>query len=221
MLWIRNRLLLCFLIVLTFSFSTRAQTGGAFHGCAIEGDATQTTRSDPDLNLLKNRTEVPDEFRAIHFDDLAQLDIPPGISKKHRAKWPQEALEASQAEEARAVQVSGVLLKVKLEGPESPNCHLDGQGDRDFHLWLANSADDDRSEAIVVEITPRIRAKHASWSRTNLSRLISNKAKVRVSGWILLDPEHAEQLGKTRTTLWEIHPIMRIEVFTAEKWREL
>jgi hypothetical protein len=28
----------------------------------------------------------------------------------------------------------------------------------------------------------------------------------------MLDQEHPDQLGKTRGTLWEIHPIMRIEV---------
>jgi hypothetical protein len=106
-------------------------------------------------------------------------------------------------------------LKVKLEGPESPNCHGDDQGDRDFHIWLANSADGERSDAVVVELTPRIRAKHPSWSRTNLNRLIATKPRVRVSGWVLLDPEHPDQVRKTRATIWEIHPIMMIEFFAA------
>jgi hypothetical protein len=43
---------------------------------------------------------------------------------------------------------------------------------------------------------------------------------VRISGWILLDPEHPDQVGKTRATIWEIHPVMKIEVSTGGMWRE-
>ena len=206
---------------LLLSFCLNAQTGPLFHGCAIEGDATQTTRSDPALNLLKNRTNSPSDFETTHFDDLAAMEVPDGVSKKRRDHWPSETLQAVEAQERRAVRVTGFFLKVKLEGPESPNCHGDNQGDRDFHIWLANSADDERSDAVVVELTPRIRAQHPSWSRTNLNRLIANKTRVRVSGWVLLDPEHPDQVGKTRVTIWEIHPIMVIEVFSGGQWRGL
>ena len=151
---------------LLLSFCLNAQTGPLFHGCVIEGDATQTTRSDPALNLLKNRTNSPSDFETTHFDDLAAMEVPDGVSKKHRDHWPSETLQAVEAQERRAVRVTGFFLKVKLEGPESPNCHGDNQGDRDFHIWLANSADDERSDAVVVELTPRIRAQHPGWSKT-------------------------------------------------------
>jgi hypothetical protein len=35
---------------------------------------------------------------------------------------------------------------------------------------------------------------------------------VRISGWLMMDPEHPDQIGNTRGTIWEIHPIMQIEV---------
>jgi len=35
---------------------------------------------------------------------------------------------------------------------------------------------------------------------------------VRISGWLMLDPEHPDQLGKTRGTIWEIHPVMKLKV---------
>jgi len=198
-----------------------AQTGALFHGCPIEGDAGPTTRSDADLNVLKNRmASPPDGFKPMHFDDIAQQEVPDGVSKKHRTKWPAETLDSVKSEEMKAVQVSGFLLKKKLEGRESPNCHSIDQADRDFHIWLANSSDDEKADAIVVEITPRIRAKHPSWTSINIGRLITNKAQVRISGWILLDPEHPDQVGKTRATIWEIHPILKIEVFIAGKWQE-
>ncbi len=216
-----KRLVLLLFSSLFLSFPLYAQTGPLFHGCPVEGDATAMTRSDPDLNVLKNRTTVPtDGFKPMHFDDLAQQEVPDGVSKKHRAKWPEETLTAVKSEEMRAIQVSGFLLKKKLEGPEGPNCHSTDQSDRDFHIWLANTSEDERADAIVVEVTPRVRAEHPNWTSTNLGRLITNKTKVRISGWILLDPEHPDQVGKTRATVWEIHPILKIEVFSTGKWQE-
>ena|SRR2546428_283879 len=187
-----------------------------FHGCPPEGRG-----GDPALNRLKNRTQVPATFEAMPFEDLANLAVPPGVSKKPRGQWPQATLDALEPEEKRAVQVVGYLLRVKLEGQESPNCRSDAETDRDFHVWLANSPDDDRSEAVVVEITPRIRALHKSWSLTNLRRLVTQQSRVRIGGWLMLDPEHPDQVGKTRATLWEIHPILKIEVWSGGKWREL
>ena len=207
---------------LFLSLPLYAQNGVLFHGCPPEGDATQTTRSDPTLNVLKNRTTPSGEgFKAMHFDDLAQLEVPDGVSKKHRTKWPQETLQVVESEELKAVQVMGYLLKIKMEGPESPNCHSNDRADRDYHIWLANSSDDEKADPVVVEITPRIRAEHPSWTSTNLNKLVRDKTRVRISGWILLDPEHPDQVGKTRTTIWEIHPIFKIEIFSAGKWREL
>ena len=37
-------------------------------------------------------------------------------------------------------------------------------------------------------------------------------------GWSMLDQEHPEQLNQTRGTLWEIHPIMQIEVQQNGSW---
>ena len=50
---------------------------------------------------------------------------------------------------------------------------------------------------------------------------MGTNTQVRISGWLMLDQEHPEQIGKTRGTLWEIHPITRIEVKDANGWREL
>ena len=87
-----------------------------FHGCPTEGKG-----GDPVLNRLKNRTEIPGRFEEVQFEDLAGLDVPQGVSKKHRDQWPQSTLEALAPQEQRSVQVVGYLLKVKLEGRESSN----------------------------------------------------------------------------------------------------
>ncbi len=144
-----------------------------------------------------------------------------GSGRPARHTWPKATREAVEAKEQRAVQVVGYLLKVKLEGQESPNCYSDDPKLRDFHIWLANSPDDDRSDAVVVEVTPRVRGRHESWSLTNLRRFVNQQSRVRISGWLMLDPEHLDQVGKTRATLWEIHPILKIEVWSGNRWREL
>ena len=35
---------------------------------------------------------------------------------------------------------------------------------------------------------------------------------VRISGWLMLDPEHRNHLNRYRNTLWEIHPLTKVEV---------
>jgi hypothetical protein len=57
---------------------------------------------------------------------------------------------------------------------------------------------------------------------------------VRISGWLMYDPEHFAQTSnydpahpsggvKVRATLWEVHPVTRIEVFdpATGQWRSL
>ena len=187
-----------------------------FHGCPIEGKG-----GDPALNRLKNRSEMPASFEPIDFEELTDLEVPAGVSKKPRAQWSRATLATLERPEKRAVQVVGYLLGVKLEGREATNCGSDAPEERDFHVWLANSPDDDRLDAVVVEVTPRVRAQHPSWSLTNLRRFVRQQSRVRISGWLMLDEGHPEQVGKTRVTLWEIHPILRIDVWSAGSWREL
>jgi hypothetical protein len=50
-------------------------------------------------------------------------------------------------------------------------------------------------------------------------RLAHDGTPVRVSGWLMLDPEHPDQVGRTRGTIWEIHPILAIEVRRGDAWR--
>jgi hypothetical protein len=110
------------------------------------------------------------------------------------------------------VSVEGYLAGAKVEGPESPNCHGADSKYRDWHIWLTGAPGESRSTSIVVETTPRVRAVHPAWRMAQLRRAVRDTARVRISGWLMLDPEHPEQVGKTRGTIWEIHPIMRIEV---------
>jgi len=49
-----------------------------------------------------------------------------------------------------------------------------------------------------------------------------NGQPVRMSGWLMLDPEHQDMINSgLRSTLWEIHPITKIEVFKDGQWVDL
>ena len=54
-----------------------------------------------------------------------------------------------------------------------------------------------------------------------LKRLAQQRAKVRITGWLMLDPEYLDQIGHTGGGWWEIHPITKIEVFTGGRWVQL
>jgi hypothetical protein len=67
-------------------------------------------------------------------------------------------------------------------------------------------------KAVIVETTPRIRSLH-HWDPTVLDKWVGSSGKpVRITGFLMLDPEHRNQVGQYRGTVWEIHPITNIEV---------
>jgi hypothetical protein len=66
--------------------------------------------------------------------------------------------------------------------------------------------------------TPRVRQSHPKWTPIRLPPWVNTDAPVRITGWLMFDPEHTNHLGKYRMTLWEIHPITMIEVFQNGAW---
>lgn len=197
-----------------FPMTTEKQkpTEVMFHDCPPEGSG-----GDPDLNLLKNRVDEGN-YLPVDFDVLETLPWPPGIEREKRANWSSSDAHEVARYEGTPLVAEGYLLNAKEEGPESPNCHSDEHEFRDYHIWLGKSPDDDRGRSVVVEVTPRIRERHPGWDMRALRWVIHNRAPVRISGWLMLDPEHPDQVGKTRGTIWEIHPIMKIEVKQPYTW---
>ena len=117
--------------------------------------------------------------------------------------------------EGAAIALTGYIVTAKLEGPETTNCELTDPTWHDWHVWLvgtpAEAANKDRTNAVVFEVTPRVRSLGtAAWDIHQLVQWASSSQKVRVSGWLMLDPEHPDQGGKTRGTTWEIHPVMEV-----------
>ena len=186
-----------------------------FRGCPPEGSG-----GDGDLNLLKNRVDEG-VYENVKFSVMAGLRWPAGAERHKRAEWPEDVRAAIAADEGDPIMVEGYLLRVKEEGPESPNCHSGEHEMRDFHIWLASSPDDGEDRAAIVEITPRIRANHPFWTVQRVREIARDRLPVRICGWLLFDQEHPEQIGKTRATLWEIHPVMKIEFQHDGEWTSL
>ncbi|HXM36187.1 MAG TPA: hypothetical protein VN920_13425 [Pyrinomonadaceae bacterium] len=184
----------------------------SFNGCPPQGDG-----GDPDLNRLKNRLD-DGQFVAVPFDAVEQLEWPHTIERRHRANWSSSDAAAVSRYEGLPLTVEGYVAGSRQEGPESTNCHGADASFRDFHIWLTKRPGEDRTNAIVVEMTPALRAQHRNWETEQLGKIMSARQKVRISGWLLLDPDHPDQVGKTRGTIWEIHPIIKVEVEENGKW---
>jgi hypothetical protein len=180
----------------------------SYAACAPKG-VGNAPASQPDkqaLNRLKNRTVLPSGVETMTVEDILAL-------AGHDDKQPHP--EDAQLE-AKGVVVTGWLLGQKHEGPESPNCGSSTR--RDYHMWLGGTkpppvAKDRmamRDQAVVVEPTPNMQDRNQTWIQENITKLVGKH--IRIMGWLMFDWEHPEQLGNTRGTLWEVHPVMRIEV---------
>ena len=54
-----------------------------------------------------------------------------------------------------------------------------------------------------------VQARDGEWVTSLRAGLL-----VRVGGWLFLDPEHPDQIGRTRVTIWEVHPVVTWDVQT-------
>jgi hypothetical protein len=198
-------------------------TGHTYNGCPLEGDAS----GDTVLNRHKNRDDEGN-YVPVSFDTVFGLLQPPHrVDKVIRQNWNQSDLETVAKYEGTPVQIDGFLAGARQEKGEKCNCNGGPQGPTappemcDIHVWLTGQPDKDRTRAIVVEVTPRGKQKHPVWTEDLLKGLANNNTPVRISGWLMFDQDHYEQLNHTRGTLWEVHPIMQIEVQQNSQWVKL
>jgi hypothetical protein len=182
--------------------------------CGPTGDG-----GDADTNERKNRTDVPSAYHDITFDAIASLAYP--VAAKSRADWTADQLAQIAPYEGTSVRVIGYLAAVKPQtggSGESTNCHWTQADEVDWHVALVSQAGQGEPTAVVVETTPRIRLNHPGWKPESLAPWVKSDQPVRISGWVMLDPEHRNHLNKYRATLWEIHPITEIEVQQNGVW---
>lgn len=189
-----------------------APVAPGFQGCPAQGDG-----GDRALNILKNRVDTA-AWLPTTVDAILALDWPRTVERRDRARWSAADAAAIARYQGTPVVVEGYLAGVKEEGPESPNCHGADDAFRDWHMWLTQTQGEDRTRSVVIETTPVIRAAHPQWTLARMRAVARAGAKLRVSGWLLMDQEHPDQVGKTRGTIWEIHPIIALDVEDRGTW---
>jgi hypothetical protein len=140
--------------------------------------------------------------------------------------------------EGRLVRLKAYVLRARQEGGESVNCgsNVPNQATfHDIHISLV-AQPQDYSEAaecsgVVAEMSPHHRPD--AWTAGNVNKVAAARALVRVTGQLFFDSSHEPcQNGQPvrsnpkRVSLWEIHPVYKFEVCTANcsgagKWLPL
>jgi len=176
--------------------------------CGGTGDG-----GDAATNARKNRTDALPEFHDVPWSAISSLDYP--AAPPSRANWTKAQLQSIQQYEGVALRTTGFLShRVNVENTgkgESTNCHFLADDDVDWHIYLQEKSGDGMDKAVIVETTPRTRSSH-HWDPTVLDKWVNSDKPVRITGFLMLDPEHRNQVGKYRGTVWELHPVTNIEV---------
>lgn len=129
--------------------------------------------------------------------------------------------------EGRLVTLKAYVLRARQEGGESVNCGHNVPNEapfHDIHISLV-ARPQDYSEAaecsgVVAEMSPHHRPD--AWTAAHVQKVADARALVRVTGQLFFDSSHYPcQQGQPvrsnpkRISLWEIHPVYKFEVCTA------
>jgi hypothetical protein len=173
----------------------------------------------PDVlqDLLRNRIGRASHPRAIPFHKFAALPWPRDVTLKHipTARWSRKDRRKIYRYLGEAVSVVGYLTDVYLGPPEPANCN--GKAGYDWHLQLGSSPHTALGDTVVTEATPRVRAREHGFRLQRMLLLHQHHAKVRITGWLFLDSGHAHDIENSRITLWEVHPVTRVDVWRPDR----
>jgi hypothetical protein len=179
----------------------------------------------PQLLALQSQVE---QNKSINFGDEAN----PGMHGPATDRAPLKALG-----EGKLVQLKAFVVAATQEQDESVNCGkaFDHEPNKDLfhdiHISLvatqqlatpANTAEKDADECqgIVSEMIPHHRPPE--WTAANVNKVAAKHRMVRVTGQLFFDSSHVPcsqgkevRTNPRRISLWEIHPIYKFEVCTA------
>ena len=214
---------------------------GGTTACGPTGDGV-----DDGTNLHKNRADVPPSSHVISLDAIRALPDTALWRSNNRRSWTATDSALVLPYEGVAVTVEGYFEIVKPQSGgsgESPNCHGSAELDTDWHIALVASPNEIEEQAVVVEPTPRTKRQNSGWTPAVAEALAvrhspsdtrheADAARVRVTGFLMLDPVHPAHIRGNcksgcatkkffRATLWEIHPVTKIEVLRNGTWVDL
>jgi hypothetical protein len=177
--------------------------------CSIEG--TAQNRDDKEANRLKNRWILP-----------KNKDFDNAFSWKNLFEEGDE--NPKKYNPNNAARITGYVAYVSKSGKESCNCGYKEPEFHDYHINLVadTSYYKDKTQHLIVEITPRLRAimkaQGVDWNLNALKKIYHKR--IEVEGWLFYDWEHGDKAylrtGDTtkswRATCWEIHPVTSLKM---------
>lgn len=216
--------------------STISIEGGAAT-CGPFGDDV-----DDGTNFHKDRADTVTVAHAISVDAIRSLPDTALWRFTNRKHWTKADSALVIPYEGIPVTVEGYfeIVKPQAGNTESPNCHSSIEQDTDWHMALVADPSETEERAVVVEPTPRVKRNHPGWTPARAEALAVRSspaaprneaaaARVRVTGFLMLDPVHPTHIRGDctsnctskhfyRATLWEVHPVTRIEVLRNGSW---
>jgi hypothetical protein len=200
--------------------------------CGLAGSGTGP---EGQQNMSKNDFCATGKPRPITIDYLTnlqkQVEANPAINfgsedKGTRKKGPTtNRAPLKKLGEGTLVTLNAFVLIARQEGAESVNCEKnvpDAALFHDIHISLVASKDiTSECAGVVAEMSPHHRPD--SWTQENVDKVATAKLPVRVTGHLYFDSSHfpcangqpAGEGNPKRVSLWEVHPIYKFEVCTA------
>jgi hypothetical protein len=200
--------------------------------CGINGAGTGPEGVQDSVKNNFCATGAPQAVTVASLTGLqAQAEKNPAINfgnenKGTRKKGPtNNRAPLRQLGEGKLVTLRAYVLIARQEGGESVNCGKnvpDQPAFHDIHISLVESPDvTEECSGVVAEMSPHHRPD--SWTHANVEKVARDKLPVRVTGQLYFDSSHFPCSGgqpagagnPKRVSLWEVHPIYKFEVCTA------
>lgn len=201
--------------------------------CGLPGSGTG---AEGQQNMAKNNFCAKGTPQSITIADLTnlqeQVEKNPAINfgsedKGTRKKGPTtNRAPLRKLGEGKLVTMNAFVLIARQEGAESVNCEKNVPDDplyHDIHISLVASKDvEDECSGVVAEMSPHHRPD--LWTQENVEKVSKAKLQMRVTGQLYFDSSHfpcsngqgAGEGNPKRVSLWEIHPIYKLEICTAD-----
>lgn len=198
--------------------------------CAVQGSGGKEAAQ----NTQKNDFCASGDPAPMTFEKLNQLQAQ--VENKKNINFGDEGIGTRKAGpttdraplqqmgEGNLVVLNGFVLIARQEGGESVNCGKNISDDKlnhDIHISLVETADQrDECKSVVAEMSPHHRP--SDWTADNVNLLAKTGTPVRATGHLLFDSSHLPcanngrvRSNPSRSSLWEVHPIYKFEVCTA------
>ena len=168
------------------------------------------------MNRVDKGAYVP-----VSLDSILALTWPKSAEQTSMAAWTASGRAFISQYLGLPVVVEGYIDALREGLAEAANCNRADEANDLWRLTIIAGPKDRRSQAVIGISTPQTRVGHTWTAEFIRDSLIEGRVPVRVSGWLYFNPHNPQEVGRTRSTLWEITPVMQIEVFQDGRWNPL